>query len=130
MLAFFIVMVVFGFFMFAKNNVNSRTNELALYRSLGYKSKQIFYIIFSEYLFLGLISIAVGIITTMLLNSIFVNPYLFTLVGNTIMEMTVSITLTQIVFIIMLFILILLLVCRSAVKRSEKIDLTILLREQ
>ena len=46
------------------------------------------------------------------------------------MEMTVSITLTQIVFIIMLFILILLLVCRSAVKRSEKIDLTILLREQ
>lgn len=130
MLAFFIVMVVFGFFMFAKNNVNSRTNELALYRSLGYKSKQIFYIIFFEYLFLGLISIAVGIITTMLLNSIFVNPYLFTLVGNTIMEMTVSITLTQIVFIIMLFILILLLVCRSAVKRSEKIDLTILLREQ
>ena len=130
MLAFFIVMVVFGFFMFAKNNVNSRTNELALYRSLGYKSKQIFYIIFSEYLFLGLISIAVGIITTMFLSSIFVNPYLFTLVGNTIMEMTVSITLTQIVFIIMLFILILLLVCRSAVKRSEKIDLTILLREQ
>lgn len=130
MLAFFIVMVVFGFFMFAKNNVNSRTNELALYRSLGYKSKQIFYIIFSEYLFLGLISIAVGIITTMFLNSIFVNPHLFTLVGNTIMEMTVSITLTQIVFIIMLFILILLLVCRSAVKRSEKIDLTILLREQ
>lgn len=130
MLAFFIVMVVFGFFMFAKNNVNSRTNELALYRSLGYKSKQIFYIIFSEYLFLGLISIAVGIITTMFLSSIFVNPYLFTLVGNTIMKMTVSITLTQIVFIIMLFILILLLVCRSAVKRSEKIDLTILLREQ
>ena len=130
MLAFFIVMVVFGFFMFAKNNVNSRTNELALYRSLGYKSKQIFYIIFSEYLFLGLISIAVGIITTMFLSSIFVNPYLFTLVGNTIMEMTVSITLTKIVFIIMLFILILLLVCRSAVKRSEKIDLTILLREQ
>lgn len=130
MLDFFIVMVVFGFFMFAKNNVNSRTNELALYRSLGYKSKQIFYIIFSEYLFLVLISIAVGIITTMFLNSIFVNPYLFTLVGNTIMEMTVSITLTQIVFIIMLFILILLLVCRSAVKRSEKIDLTILLREQ
>ena len=130
MLAFFIVMVVFGFFMFAKNNVNSRTNELALYRSLGYKSKQIFYIIFSEYLFLGLISIAVGIITTMFLSSIFVNPYLFTLVGNTIMEMTVSITLTQIVFIIMLFILILLLVCRSSVKRSEKIYLTILLREQ
>lgn len=130
MLAFFIVMVVFGFFMFAKNNVNSRTNELALYRSLGYKSKQIFYVIFTEHLLLGILSIAIGIIITILLNSIFVNPYLFTLVGNTIMEMTVSITLTQIVFIIMLFILILLLVCRSAVKRSEKIDLTILLREQ
>lgn len=130
MLAFFIIMVVLGFFMFVKNNVNGRTDELALYRSLGYKSKQIFYIIFTEHLLLGILSIAIGIITTILLNSIFVNPYLLTLVGNTIMEMTVSITLTQIVFIIMLFILILLLVCRSAVKRSEKIDLTILLREQ
>lgn len=130
MLAFFIIMVVLGFFMFVKNNVNGRTDELALYRSLGYKSKQIFYIIFTEHLLLGILSIAIGIITTILLNSIFVNPYLLTLVGNTIMEMTVSITLTQIVFIITLFILILLLVCRSAVKRSEKIDLTILLREQ
>ncbi|MGN1432989.1 MAG: FtsX-like permease family protein [Ruminococcus sp.] len=130
MLAFFIIMVVLGFFMFVKNNVNGRTDELALYRSLGYKSKQIFYIIFTEHLFPGILSIAMGIIITILLNNIFVNPYLFTLVGNTIMEMTVSITLTQIVFIIMLFILILLLVCRSAVKRSEKIDLTILLREQ
>lgn len=130
MLAFFILMVVLGFFMFVKNNINGRTDELALYRSLGYKSKQIFYIIFTEHLLLGILSIAIGIITTILLNSIFVNPYLLTLVGNTIMEMTVSITLTQIVFIIMLFILILLLVCRSAVKRSEKIDLTILLREQ
>lgn len=130
MLAFFIIMVVLGFFMFVKNNVNGRTDELALYRSLGYKSKQIFYIIFTEHLLLGILSIAIGIITTILLNSIFVNPYLLTLVGNTIMKMTVSITLTQIVFIITLFILILLLVCRSAVKCSEKIDLTILLREQ
>jgi len=130
MLAFFIVLIISGFFMFLKNNVSCRTYELALYRALGYKSKQIFYIIFTEHLLLGILSIAIGIIITILLNSIFVNPYLFTLVGNTIMEMTVSITLTQIVFIIMLFILILLLVCRSAIKRSEKIDLTILLREQ
>lgn len=130
MLAFFIVMIVLGFFMFAKNNVNSRTNELALYRSVGYKSKQIFYIIFSEHLLLGLLSIVIGIIITIILNRILVNPYLFTLVGNTIMEMTVSIAPTQIVLIIILFTILLLLVCRSAVKRSEKIDLTILLREK
>lgn len=45
-LAFFITMEVLGFFILLKNNINGRTKELALYRSLGYKSNQLFYIIF------------------------------------------------------------------------------------
>lgn len=130
MLAFFILMVVLGFLLFAKNNVNSRTNELALYRSLGYKSKHIFYIIFSEYLLLGVLSLTAGVIITAVLNHFIITPYLHSLVGNTIMDMTLSITVLQVICIIVFFILILLIVCRSAVKRSEKIDLTVLLREQ
>lgn len=56
----FFALVVIGFFLFLKNNVDSRTEELALYRSLGYKSRHIFYILFSEHLLFGSLSIILG----------------------------------------------------------------------
>lgn len=129
-LGVFTAMIISAMFMFFKSNVNNRTNELALYRALGYKSKQIFYIIFTEHLLLGVISITVGIILTALLNTLIINPYLFTLVGNTIMDFSVSITIIQLLFIFTFFIIILSIVCQNAVRRSEKIDLTVLLRER
>lgn len=126
----FIVMVISGLVMFLNSSVNNRTNELALYRSLGYKSKHLFEILFTEYLIFGVISLALGAGLTALLNTYVVNPYLFTLVGNTIMEMTVSISAVQIICVLLAFVAILFLICRHAVKRSEKIDLTVLLRER
>lgn len=129
-LAVFIVMVISGLFMFLKNSVKNRTNELALYRSLGYRSKHLFSIVFIEHLFFGVLSLAIGVIITALLNYFVVNPYLFTLVGNTLMEMTANITAFEVLCLIVFFVVILGIVCRSAVKRSEKIDLTVLLRER
>lgn len=128
-LAFFIILVIVGFFMFLKNNIDSRTNELALYRSLGYKSKHIFSILFTEHLIFGVLSLAAGVIITILLNRFVVNPYLDTLVGNTLMEMTASVTVPDVACLLLFFVVILCIVCRKAVKRSEKIDLTVLLRE-
>lgn len=130
MLAFFIVMVVLGFFMFVKNNVNGRTDELALYRSLGYKSKHIFYILFSEHLLFGILSLAFGVIITVMLDIFVVNPYLEMLVGNTIMSMYVGVNPIEVCLIFLFFTAILLVVCRKGVRRSEKIDLTVLLRER
>lgn len=130
MLAFFIVMVVLGFFMFVKNNVNGRTDELALYRSLGYKSKHIFYILFSEHLLFGILSLALSVLITVLLDILVVNPYLETLVGNTIMSMTVAVNPIEVFVIFLFFVSILFIVCRNGVMRSEKIDLTVLLRER
>ena len=130
MLAFFILMVVLGFFMFVKNNVNGRTDELALYRSLGYKSKHIFYIIFSEHLLFGTLSLVFGVLITVLLDILIVNPYLETLVGNTIMSMSVGVNPMEVGVIFIFFAAVLLVVCRKGVKRSEKIDLTVLLRER
>lgn len=129
-LVFFVALVIAGLYMFLKNNISSRTNELALYRSLGYKSKHLFSIIFYEHLFFGVLSLALGVAVAVLLNHLVVNPYLFSLVGNTIMEMTVSVAVWQVACIAVFFLVILLIVCRSAVKRSEKIDLTVLLRER
>lgn len=128
-LVFFIVMEVFGFFMLLKNNIDGRTKELALYRSLGYKSNQLFYIIFFEHFLLGLFSIISGIIITLILNAMCINPLIYELIGNTIMEMTVAISPVSVAFILLLFVIVLLVVCRNSVKRSEKIDLTILLRQ-
>lgn len=130
MLAFFILMVVLGFFMFVKNNVNGRTDELALYRSLGYKSKHIFYIIFSEHLLFGTLSLVFGVLITVLLDILIVNPYLETLVGNTIMSMSVGVNPIVVGVIFIFFAAVLFIVCRKGVKRSEKIDLTVLLRER
>lgn len=129
-LAVFVVMVISGLFMFLQNSVKNRTKELALYRSLGYKSKHLFSIVFVEHLFFGILSLAVGVIITALLNYLVINPYLYTLVGNTIMEMTASITVFEVVCLLSAFIVILGFVCRHSVKRSEKIDLTVLLRER
>lgn len=130
MLAFFIVMVVLGFFMFVKSNVNGRTDELAIYRSLGYKSKHIFYILFSEHLLFGILSLAFGVIITVMLDIFVVNPYLEMLVGNTIMSMSVGVNPIEVCLIFLFFAAILLVVCRKGVRRSEKIDLTVLLRER
>ena len=59
-IVFFALFVIAGQYMFVKSNISRRTEELALYRSLGYKSNQLFYIIFAEYFLIGIISIAVG----------------------------------------------------------------------
>ena len=113
-----------------KNNISNRTNELALYRALGYKTKHIFYIIFTEHIILALISIFIGIIFAFLLGNLIINPYIYSLLGNTIMEMTVKITIGEISTVILMIILLLFIVCKTAVKRSEKTDLTVLLRER
>lgn len=129
-LMFFIIIAIFGFFMFLKNNINNRTNELALYRSLGYKSKHIFYIIFAEHFVFEILSFTMGAIITELLNILIINPYIYTFAGNTLMEMTVNISILQAVCVFLLLFVILLIECRNAVKKSEKTDLTVLLRER
>ncbi len=129
-LVFFVLLVVIGFYVFLKSNINNRIAELALYRALGYKNKHIFYILISEYLLFGLVSIILGILLTLVVGKAFVNPYLYGLFGNTLMEMKISINIVQEIAIIIFSISILLLVCRKAVKSLENIDLTILLRER
>ncbi len=126
--AFLILLITVGAFMFLKNSVNSRTKELALYRATGYKTKHIFYILFAEKCILGLVSYIFGMLTAVLLNKFAVNPYLKELVGNTFMDMSAGFSVLNAVSVLILFLLIMAVVCRSAAKRSEKIDLTVLLR--
>ncbi len=129
-LVFFVLLVILGFYIFLKSNINNRTSELALYKSLGYKNKHIFSILLSEYLLFGSISIIFGILLTIIVNKAFVNPYLYSLFGNTLMEMEISLGIVQEIAIVVFFVSVLLLVCQKAVKNLEKIDLTILLKER
>lgn len=124
-----ITLTVAGFYLFLRNDVRNRTNELALYRSIGYKSKDLFCVIFTEYLLLDVISIFVSVGISCLLVLYVVNPYFADMLGNTFMEMSISINTLYFAFIVVGYVLVTLLVCKSAVKRSEKIDLTVLLRE-
>ncbi len=126
---FFTVLTVLGFYMFLKSNINARTNELALYRAIGYNSKALYRIIFAEHLLLTACSLAFGVGAYYLLAHFAVNPYLDSMFGSTFMAITVSNNPLIAVVLIIGYILVTLLVCRSAVKRTEKIDLTVLLRE-
>ncbi len=123
------ILVILGFYMFLKNNIDNKTMELALYRSLGYKSKNIFYIIFSQHFVTGIISLIIGLVLAEVLNRNVINHYINNLVGNTFMKMNIYLNIYQIIFFVIALIIILLFVCKKAVKRSEKIDLTILLAE-
>lgn len=127
--AFFVVLTVFGFYMFLKGNVNARTKELALYRAMGFNSKNLFRIMAGEHLFLTLLSVALGAGVFYVLTFFVLNPYLDGLLGSTYMQMYVDSNPLFAVLIISVYVLINLGVSVSAVKRSEKIDLTVLLRE-
>ena len=129
-IVFFALFVIAGQYMFVKSNISRRSEELALYRSLGYKSNQLFYIIFAEYFLIGIISIAVGTILTILLDILLINPYLMNLVGNTMMEMTVNVSAVYILLFLVIYLIVLAIVSIWAVKRSEKTDLSVLLRER
>lgn len=129
-IVFFALFVIAGQYMFVKSNISRRTEELALYRSLGYKSNQLFYIIFAEYSLIGIISIAVGTILAVLLDILLINPYLMNLVGNTIMEMTVNVSAVYVLLFLVIYLIVLAIVSIWAVKRSEKTDLSVLLRER
>lgn len=129
-LLLFIVLAIIGLYLFVKGSSDNRTNELALYRSLGYKSTHIFYILFSEYMIFGFISIILGSFITMAVEHFVVNSYLYSLVGNSIMEIKTSVNIFEVGIILFFFIAVLFVVCRKAVRRSEYIDLTVLLREK
>ncbi len=126
---FFVLLTVFGFYMFLKGNINARTSELALYRAIGYKTKSLFYVIFSEHLLLGACSVIAGIAAVCLIINLAVNPYLSRMFGQTFMEMTVSINPLFILALTAGYALVILLVCITAARRTEKTDLTILLRD-
>lgn len=128
-LIFFLLLVITGFFLTLKSNISARTNEFALYRAVGYKLKHIYYIIFVEHLVFIVLTLILGVCFTVLLNYTVVNPYLYQLVGNTIMEMTVGISPFYIMLIAFFYIAALCVACRSAVNKTEKVDLTVLLRE-
>lgn len=128
--SFLIILTVVGFYLFLKSNVKMRTKELALYRAIGYKSKDLYYIIFSEYFFLDVISIAVSLSVSFLLIPLVINPYLEIMFGNTFMEISITINPIYLLVLVIGYLLAAISVCISAVKRTEKIDLTVLLREQ
>lgn len=126
---FFVILTVFGFYMFLKGNVNARTNELALYRAMGFNSKNLFRIIAGEHLVLTVMSIVLGAGVFYSFAYFVVNPYLMSFLGGTYMEMTINSNPLLGVGIAVVYLIITLGVTTTAVKRSEKIDLTVLLRE-
>ena len=125
----FVLLTIFGFYMFLKGNINARTNELALYRAIGYKSKDLYRIVLGEHLLLTAASIVLGVVCYYTLAYSLVNPYLYSFLGDTYMEMSVSTNPLYALAIAAGYVLITLLVSIAAVYRTEKIDLTVLLKE-
>lgn len=124
----FIVMVIAGVWLFVLSCLKSRTEELALYRALGYRTKHLYGILFAEYGVINLCSILLGTGLAALFNALVVNPYLDELVGNTIMEMHAQVHFASFAATLLVFTLIVGLVCLHAAKKSNQIELIVLLR--
>ena len=123
----FVVLTVFGFYMFLRSNIKSHTKELALYRTIGYKTKDLINILLSKYLLLVLGAVTIGIITSFVVASFIVNPYLDSSFGDTFMEMTLNLNLVCL-FSVLGYISLTVLMCILTVKQTENIDLTVLLK--
>lgn len=126
---FFVILTVFGFYIFLKGNIRSRTKELALLRAIGYKTRHLFQILLSEYMFFTVVSLGVGVGVAYLLAYFVVNPYLDSMFGGTFMAMIINMPPLHLGVIIVGYLIITLSVCAGVVRRTQKIDLTVLLRE-
>lgn len=130
MFALLIVMVFVAVSAFVNNHIKSRTVEIAMYRALGYRSSNIFIILFAEYLVMGIIALAFGLGISLIVLQAAVNPYLNEFLGQTIMTMTASITPINLLVMVCTIILIELLACLIATKKTNVIKLMILLQER
>lgn len=130
MFALLIVMVFVAVSAFVNNHIKSRTVEIAMYRALGYRSSNIFIILFAEYLVMGIIALAFGLGISLIVLQATVNPYLNEFLGQTIMTMTASITPINLLVMVCTIILIELLACLIATKKTNVIKLMILLQER
>ncbi len=129
-LAAFLVMVVIGTSVFVASCIGARTNELALYRSLGYKSRHIFTIIFTEYFVEFLFAIAAAVIISLAAARLIIDPYLDSLLGGSIMAMNAEIGIVNVLLVFIAFLIIILCVCIRATRRTGKIELSVLLKER
>lgn len=126
----FLIMVVIGTVIFVSSCIKGRTNELALYRSLGYKPNHIFTIIFTEYFIMLLVGFILAVGISLVLAQIVINPYLSSSVGEGIMSMQVQLNAVNILTVFVVFIAIIVIVCINATKRTGKIQLAVLLKER
>jgi ABC-type antimicrobial peptide transport system permease subunit len=129
-LAIFVFLAVTGCYVFLKYNMDNRVNEFALYRAIGYKTKHIFYLVFSEHLLLIIVSTIIAVTVSTILCSCFLSPFVLSFLENSLIHnMNVGINIIEVATVVIINVLILLFICFRFAKRSEKIDLTILLRE-
>lgn len=129
-LALFIVMVIIGTSVFVSNCIGNRINELALYRSLGFKVGHIFTIIFAEYFMLLLVGIVLSVAASFAVGELIINPYLGKTFGEGLMAMQVEFSIFYILIVFLIMTVITAAVCLRATLKTGKIQLTVLLKER
>lgn len=129
-LALFIVMVIIGTSVFVSNCIGNRINELALYRSLGFKAGHIFTIIFAEYFMLLLVGIVLSVAASFAVGELIINPYLGKTFGEGLMAMQVEFSIFYILIVFLIMTVITAAVCLRATLKTGKIQLTVLLKER
>lgn len=129
-LAVFLIMVIIGTTAFVSSCIGNRTNELALYRSLGYRPGHIFTIIFSEYFIMLIAALITSILIFVIAAEFWVNPYLGKTIGNSIMSMQLKLDIVNILAVFVIFLAIIVLICMQATRKTGKIQLAVLLKEK
>ena len=129
-LAVFLVMTIMGLSIFISGCIKNRTNELALYRALGYKTGHIFVIIFLEYLLLLLIAYVIALALSAVCAQLILNPILASMVKGGLFTLTAEGSPVSALIVLGVFVAILAAICLRMTNLTQKIQLAVLLKEK
>ena len=129
-LAVFLVMTIMGLSIFISGCIKNRTNELALYRALGYKTGHIFVIIFLEYLLLLLIAYVIALALSAVCAQLILNPILASMVKGGLFTLTAEVSPVSALIVLGVFVAILAAICLRMTNLTQKIQLAVLLKEK
>lgn len=129
-LAVFLVMTVMGTSIFISGCIKNRTNELALYRALGYKTGHIFVIIFLEYLLLLLIAYIIALALSAVCAQLILNPILASMVKGGLITLTAEVSPVSALIVLGVFVAVVAAICLRMTNFTQKIQLAVLLKEK
>ena len=128
MICIILVFVAISLFVFVIKAINSRSNQFAVYKALGYKTYYIYCIVVFENVIITLVSIFSGFLLGILITKCAFQSFLAKLIE--VPELKINIAIYPIIEVFIAALMIIMLACLIAIKSYSKISTAILFKEE